>query len=169
VAKTATRPISTERRGREPGRIRRNELRQPLRGRKRRLERAQIAVVDADKPRFQPQRALKLGLVMHFDQHVHAERERRRLELGGGRVVERRHDDENAIGSSCARFRHLIGFVHEILAQRRQRAGGARRAQMIERALERGRVGKDGQTRRAALRVGRRQRRRIEILADQSP
>ena len=117
---------------------------------------------------FSAQRALELGLVMHFDQHVHAERESRRFEFGRGSVIERRHDDEDAIGAGRARLRHLIGVVHEILAQHRQRTGRARRAQMIERALERGRVGEDGQTGRAALRIGLRQRRRIEIVADQS-
>src|SRR5258707_265205 len=33
----------------------------------------QVAVVDADEPRFQEQGALHLALVVHFQQHVHAE------------------------------------------------------------------------------------------------
>ena len=36
-------------------------------------------------------------------------------------VVERRHDDQDAVGAHRARFRDLIGLEHEILAQRRQR------------------------------------------------
>ena len=48
--------------------------------------------------------------------------ERRVFELARGRVVERRHDDQDAVGAPGARFRHLIGLEHEILAQRRQRA-----------------------------------------------
>ena len=82
----------------------------------------QVAVVDADQPRFQPQRALELGLVVHLDQHVHAERERRRFELA------RRSASSTAAmmmrmqsAPQRARFRHLIGVEHEILAQRRQR------------------------------------------------
>ena len=49
------------------------------RDRERGLEGVQIAVVDADQPRFQRQRAVELGLVVHLDQRVHAERMRRRL------------------------------------------------------------------------------------------
>ena len=36
------------------------------------------------------QRAVELGLVVHLDQHVHAERERGVLELAGAGVVDRR-------------------------------------------------------------------------------
>ena len=106
---------------------------------------------------------VKLVLVVDFDQHVHAERKRRRLELGRAGIVDRRHDDEDAVGAGSARFGHLVGVVHEILAQHRQRAGRARRAQMIERALERRRVGQHRQAGRAAGLIGGRQRRRIEI------
>ena len=63
--------------------------RQPLADRERGLEHLEIAVVDADQPRLQLQRAVELGLVVHLDQHVHAERERRVFELARGRVVER--------------------------------------------------------------------------------
>ena len=38
-----------------------------------------------------------------------------------GRVVERRHDDQDAVGAERARLGDLVGLVHEILAQRRQR------------------------------------------------
>ena len=57
--------------------VRRNQRGQPLGGFETGLEGAQIAVVDADQPRAQFQRALGLGLVMHLDQHVHAEFEGR--------------------------------------------------------------------------------------------
>ena len=72
---------------------------------------------------FELQRALELGLVVHLDQHVHAERERRVLERP--RAVassSARHDDQDAVGAPGARFGHLIGLEHEILAQHRQRA-----------------------------------------------
>jgi hypothetical protein len=34
-----------------------------------------------------------------LEQHVHAVGERRGFDLGGGAVVERRHDDEDAVGA----------------------------------------------------------------------
>ena len=140
------------------------------RGRERRLERVQVPVVDADQPRFQAQRPFKLLLVVHLDQRVHAERDRRRFEFGcaaassTAAMMIRMQSAPAARASS-----HLIGVVHEILAQHRQRTGGARRAQVIERALEGGRVGEHRKAGRAACRVGHRQRRRIEVVADQSP
>ena len=120
------------------------------------------------QPRFQAQRSRQLLLIVDLDEHVHAERERRRFEVRRAGIIDRGHDDEDAIGAGDARFGHLIGVVHEILAQHRQRAGRARRAKMIERALERRRIGQHRQTRRAAGLIGGRQRRRIEFFPDQS-
>ena len=45
----------------------------------RHVERAQVAVVDADQRRRQPQRAIELRRIVHFDQHVHAVVDARRL------------------------------------------------------------------------------------------
>ena len=59
----------------------------------------QVAVVDADEPRFQPQRALELGFVMDFDQHVHAEACAAASSRARSVVVDRGHDDEDAIGA----------------------------------------------------------------------
>ena len=72
------------------------------------------------------------GFVVHLDENVHVRRKRCRLEFGGGGVFDRGHDDENAVGACGARLRHLVGVVHEILAQHRQRARRTRGAQMIE-------------------------------------
>jgi hypothetical protein len=119
----------------------RNQSRQPLGCRERRLEGFQVSVVDADQPRFEPQCPLKLLLIVDLDEHVHAERKRRRFKLRRFGVFQRGHDDEDAIGAGGARFRHLVGIVHKILAQHRQGARRARPAQMLERAPERGRVG----------------------------
>ena len=47
--------------------VARDLRRQALADVERGLESAQIAVVDADEPRFQPQRALKLSFLMNFD------------------------------------------------------------------------------------------------------
>src|ERR1700722_9331023 len=94
--------------------------RQPLGDFERGDEGFEIAVVDADERRFEPQRALELGVVMDLEQHVHAMGEGRRLDLGGSAVVERRHDDEDAVGAHRPRLRDLVGLVHEVLAQHRQ-------------------------------------------------
>ena len=83
------------------------------------------------------------------------------------RVVERGHDDQDAVGAMGAGFDHLIGVEHEILAQHRQVGRRARRDHEIEMALERRRVGQHRQARRAAGLIGLGQRRRIEIGADQ--
>ena len=75
----------------------------------------------------------------------------------------------DAIGAIGARFGDLIGVVHEILAQRRQRTPPpAPRAGMIETALERRRVGENGKTGRAAGLIGPGERNRIEIGANES-
>ena len=84
------------------------------------------------------------------------------------RVVDRGHDDQDAVGALGARLRHLIGVEHEILAQHRQRGRRARRRHEIRLALERRRVGEHRQAGRAAGLIGARQRRRIEIGADQA-
>src|SRR3984957_7045191 len=145
-----------------------NASRQLLAGGKRRLERFQVPVVDADQPRLQPQRPLELFLVMHFDERVHAERGSGRFQLGRADIVDRGHDDQDAIGAVTARFGHLIGVVHEILAQHRQRRGGARRAQMIEMALERRRIGQHRKAGGAAGFISLGQGRRIEIVANET-
>src|SRR4029077_18209574 len=110
----------------------------------------------------------QLSLVMHLDQYVHAVGERGVLERAPLDVAHRRHDDQDAIGAPGTRFGDLIGLVHEILAQYGKRRGRARGGEEFRHALKRGRVGQHGQTRRAARLEGARQRRRIEIFADQA-
>src|SRR5215475_4849308 len=141
----------------------RNSRRQPLGGRKRGLEGAQITIVDAEEPRAQLECALELGLVVHLQQHIHAVGEGGGLKFLRQRVGDARHDDQDAIGAPGARFRHLIGVVHEILAQRRQFGGGACGGEIVGLSLERGRVGEYRETGRAACRIGARQRGRIEV------
>ena len=60
-------------------------------------------------------------LVVGLDQHVEAEVMGGLVERPGGFVVDRRHDDEDAVGAPGARLQHLIGIEQEILAQDRQR------------------------------------------------
>ena len=85
------------------------------------VERAQIAVVDADERRRKPQRAVELGGVVHFDQH-----RKRSVRAGAGferrepRVVVRRDDQQDGVGAHRARLGDLILVDDEILAQHRQ-------------------------------------------------
>jgi len=67
-------------------------------------------------------------LMVDFYQRVHAERQGRCFKLRGTGIIDCGHDDENAVGAVGARLGHLIGVVHEILAQHRQRACCARLA-----------------------------------------
>ena len=106
----------------------RHQRRQALGHGERRLEGPEVAVVDADERRGEPQRALELRLVVHLDEHVHAERERRLLERLRLVVGDRRHDDQDAVGAPGARLEDLVGLEHEILAERRQRAPRAPRS-----------------------------------------
>ena len=107
----------------------RNARQQVERGRERHVEGAQVAVVDADERRREPQRALELGGVVHLDQHRHAEVARAGFERGEARVVERGDDQQDRVGAQRARLGDLVLVDDEVLAQRRQRAGGARRGQ----------------------------------------
>src|SRR3954449_1450381 len=97
-----------------------DQRRQCFAGRKRGFEGAQIAIVDADHRRTQLQRAVKLGAVVDLDQHVHAMGDGGVLELFCRGIIERRHDDQDAVGAVCAGLRHLVSVEHEILAQHRQ-------------------------------------------------
>ena len=116
--------------------LRRNFRRQLFADGQRCLECPQIAIIDADQARTQSQRAIELGFVMNLQQHIHAEIEGRVLDVLGGRVIERRHDDEDAIGAPGARFRDLIDVEHEILAQGGKGGCVARLRQEFRLALE---------------------------------
>ena len=72
--------------------------------------------------------------VVDLDQHVEAEVVRGLVERARGLVVDRGHDDEDAVGAPGARLEHLIGIEEEILAQDRQRRRRARLDQMLGRS-----------------------------------
>ena len=105
---------------------------------------------------------------MDFDQHVHPERDCRVLDVLGRGIVERVHDDQDAVRAMGAGFEHLVGVEHEILAQHRQAGRRARRDHEVEMALEGGRVGQNRQARRAAGLVSLCQCRRIKIGANET-
>ena len=57
---------------------------------------------------------------MNFKKRVHTQIKGRIFERLRGRIVDRRHDDQDAVGAPRARLGDLIGLVHEILAQHGQ-------------------------------------------------
>ena len=118
--------------------------------------------------RVELERPGKLGLVMHFGEHVHAEIGRRLGQVSRRGVVDRRHDDEDAIGAERAGLHHLVGVDHEVLAQDGEGGRLARGGQIIGASLEGGRVGQHRQAGGAAHFISARQRRRIELGADQA-
>ncbi len=63
---------------------------------------------------------------------------------------------------------HLIGLEHEVLAKCRQRAGGAGDREKLRCTLKTRRIGEDGKTCSAAGLIGRSERGRIEIRANQT-
>ena len=146
----------------------RQKRRQALRCRQRRFKCFQVAVVDANEPRFEPKRPRKLRFIVDLDKNVHAEANRNIFEFGGAAIVDRSHDDENAISAGGSRLQHLINVKHEVLAQHRERTRGAGLTHIVERALERRRVSQYRQAGGAARRIGRGQRRRIKIFPYQS-
>ena len=104
---------------------------------------------------LQLQRPVELGLVVHLDQHVHAEVDARPSSSAPASAsLTRRHDDQDAVGAERARLEHLIGLEHEILAQRRQVDGAPRRDQIAGAALEEAAVGQHRQAGGAAGLVG---------------
>src|ERR1700733_9231648 len=87
---------------------------------------------------------------MPLGEHVHAKARSRFFEICRLAVGQRRQDKQDAIGAHRPRFGDLIGVEHEILAQHRQLAGGARRDKMFGVALEIRCVGQHRKTSRAA-------------------
>ena len=83
-------------------------------------------------------------------------------------IIERGDDDQDRIGADRARFGDLPWIDHEILAQRRQIAGGARGDQIILMPLEIRRVGEHRQAGGAARGIGAGVIGGVEIVADQS-
>src|SRR5436190_23716478 len=132
------------------------------------LEGLQVAVVDADQSRLEPQGTVEFRLVVDLDQHVHAVTERRVFQRGRRRIVDAGHDDQNAIGAPGARLRRLVGLEHEVLAQHGERGRSARGGEIFGLALKRRCIGQHGEAGSAAGLVSARECRRIEIRADQA-
>ena len=118
--------------------------------------------------RVEHERAIELGLIMDLDQHVHAEIAGGSRQILRRRIVDRGHDDEDAVGAPGPRLQHLIGVEHKVLAQSRQPGGRAGLSQKFGPALEGGGIGQHRKAGGAARFISLRQGGRIEIGADQA-
>ena len=105
---------------------------------------------------------------MDFNQDIHAVRNSGVFDIAGRAVVKPRHDDQDAVGAVGTGLDHLVGVVHEILAQHRQCGGCACRDHEIEMALKRWGIGQHRETRRAAGFIGLGKDRRIEVGANEA-
>ena len=114
---------------------------------------AEVAVVDADqRGRFESQRTVKLGAVVHLDEHVQAQGHGSGFEVGHLRR-QAGGNEQDAIGPHGTGFHHLVLIDHEVLAQHRQLAGRTGLLQVGDRALEEALVGQHTQAGRAVARV----------------
>ena len=129
------------------------------------VERAQIAVVHADNARARIDCNRELGGVVHFDQHVEAERHRMVVQDLQLHRSERGDDQQHRVGARGARFVQLIFGHDEVFAQKRQRHRGANRGQMIERSVEERGFRQDRNRRRPPIRVALRDCARIVARA----
>ena len=103
---------------------------------------------------------------MHFDQHRHAQAQRLGFQIGHQRVVQAGGDQQDAVCAPGARLVDLVGVDHEVLAQHRQRAHGARLLQVLGCALKERPIGEHAQAGGAVPGIGHRDLGRHEVLAD---
>ena len=87
---------------------------------------------------------------MGFDQDVHAEPSGDRHDLGGLIVVEQGEEDEHGVGAVEPRLGNLARVDDEVLGEDRAGEDPPYRAQILERAAEKGRVGEDADCGRGA-------------------
>src|SRR2546421_11774923 len=87
---------------------------------------------------------LKLITVVHVNEPRHAESLRTALELEHFGPCDAGGDEQDAVSAPDARFKHLIGLDHEILAQRGQRGRCASRLEMLLGTLKKIFVREDG-------------------------
>ena len=125
----------------------------------------QVAVIDADQRGRELEGEVELRAIVYFGEHRHVERNRRSFEIAHLRQLERRHDEQNAIGTHGARLVHLEGIDHEILAQSGEVAGRSRCSKVLGTTLKETRVGEHREAGRPVLRVGAGDRCRIEPRA----
>src|SRR5206468_5141659 len=84
--------------------VRRHLADQSQRGLEAGLEGAQIAVIDSDERRLEPQGALQLVAIVAFNQHVEANGASLAFEGREGRIRDRVPDEEDASRAPGTRF-----------------------------------------------------------------
>src|SRR5205085_2964727 len=107
------------------------------------LERAQIAVVDADDPRADVEGDRKLARVVNLDERVEPVPRRVIVQYLQLRRPQRRDDEQNRVGAGNLRLEQLVFRDDEVLAEQRQADRGPDRREVLERAVEKCRLGKD--------------------------
>ena len=131
-------------------------------------EGAQIAVIDTYQARFEPGSAFHFGLVMHFNQHVHAAFDRCGFNFRHRAIFKRGDDNQDCIRANAARFGNLPRVDHEILAQYRQVTGCPRCLQIILVSLKIGCIGENRETGSASGLIGFGMIGGLEIGTDQA-
>ncbi|MNM90401.1 hypothetical protein D3C81_1026610 [compost metagenome] len=102
---------------------------------------------------------------MHFDQHVEVEVLGHRSQFRHARIFQGGHDQQDAVGTDGARFDHLVGIDHEVLADHRQLAGRAGFLQVGIAAKEEVHIGEHRQAGGSAFLVAAGDFGRHEVLA----
>ena len=100
------------------------------------VEVVQVAVVDADEGRVEPQSAIKFSGIMDLDKDIEvilAGAGGEFCHLGIGQCGD---DEQDAVGADGGGFKDLPGIDGEVLAQHRQGDGGTSLAQEVVVALE---------------------------------
>ena len=131
----------------------------------------EVAVVDADHVGVDLER--RLELVRRREISTIASRSSAPATVVERRELRRARSDadheQHRVGAGRLRLVELVGVDREVLAQDRQVGGGARLAQVVERAAEVGLLGEDRERRRAAALVGAHDLGAARALADRRP
>ncbi len=132
------------------------------------LERAEVAIVDANEIGPGGENARELIGIMEFDEGVHFE------PMGAGEqgteqlVVEDLGDEQDAVGSGHAGFHDLVFVDQEIFTEQREDDGGADAGEIGQVALEVRDVGENRETGRTVCLIGASDRDGVEIGANEA-
>ena len=137
--------------------------RQPVGRRDVHLQRAQIAVVDADHAGAAADGARQLLAVVHLDQRRQPQLPGTRLQRLERRLIERGDDQQHGVGPRGTRLEQLVLVHHEVLAQQRHVHGRAHGLQVRQRAVEERRLGEHRDGGGAAPGIGARNPHRVVI------
>ena len=115
--------------------------------------RSRLLIADRSRRRAPARAAARRGRAPRRARPARA-RARPRAARASSRRLERGDDQQHRVGARGARLVQLVGVDDEVLAQQRQRAGRARRAEVRERAAEVRPLGEHRDRDRAAALVG---------------